>query len=105
MSNELQKIKELSEKYATGNYICVVDNRFGPKGYFIKEDDEFKLNWNYALIHKKHEEVLKAFLEDSTIKIFTDAYSDYAHEYYELADYFPTQNFIEFYNENYNYKI
>ena len=97
MINELQKIKELSEKYATGNYICVVDNRFGPKGYFIKEDNEFKLNWNYTLIHNKHEEVLKAFLEDEFIDIYMNGYS--------INDIISKSKFIESYNEEDDYSI
>lgn len=106
LEDNLKELNIIKEKYVTGNYICVVENRFGPEGYFIKEDNsEFKHNWNYTLINKKHSEVLEAYLKDSNIEIFTDAYSDYAHEYYKMSEYFSNQNFIEFYNENYNFKI
>ena len=94
MSNELQKIKEFSEKYSTGNYICVVENRFGPKGYFIKEDGaEFKLNWNYTLIHKKHKEVLVAYLIDLKSSIFIIV----EDSLYKVDD------FIATYDERYSY--
>lgn len=105
MLEDLKEIQKFAEKYATGEYICVVENRFGGTGYFIKENDEFKENWNYKLIHKKHKEVLYAFLKDDTVEVCTDAYSDDAHVYYKLSEYFPNEDFIEFYNENYNYKI
>ena len=54
MLEDLNVIHKFTEKYATGDYICVVENRFGGGGYFIKEgNSEFKENWNYTLIHKK----------------------------------------------------
>ena len=97
MLEDLNEIQKFAEKYATGDYICVVDNRFGGKGYFIKENDEFKENWNYKLIHNKHEEVLKAFLEDEFIDIYMNGYS--------INDIISKSKFIESYNEEDDYSI
>ena len=86
----------IAEKYATGEYICVVENRFGGTGYFIKENDEFKENWNYKLIHKKHKDVLEAHLMDSSVAVVICV---------EDSIYRMNLDFIETYDERNNYKI
>jgi hypothetical protein len=90
------KLKELDEKYSTGNYICVVENRFGGTGYFIKENDEFKENWNYTLIHIKHKEILEAHLNNSSVAIVILV---------QDSVYQMNLDFIETYDERNNYKI
>jgi hypothetical protein len=90
------KLKELDEKYSTDNYICVVENRFGGTGYFIKENAEFKENWNYTLIHKKHKDVLEAHLNDYSVVVVICV---------QDSVYQMNLDFIETYDERNNYKI
>ena len=94
MDDKINELNELNQKYSTGNYICVVENRFGGTGYFIKEENsKLKENWNYTLIHKKHQHILEAYLKDNTINIVI------------LIDdsSYKITNFIEKYDESYNY--
>ncbi len=90
-------MKEIKEKYLSGDYICVVENRFGSKGYFVKENDEFKENWNYTLIHKKHKDILEVYLKDNSAEILTNQFS------LDGLCVFPELNFIDNYREKYDY--
>ena len=97
MLEDLNEIHKFTEKYATGDYICVVENRFGGGGYFIKEgNSEFKENWNYTLIHKKHKEVLESHLNNSSVAVVICV---------QDSVYQMNLDFIEKYDERNNYKI
>lgn len=95
--DELIELQKLMIKHATGEYICVVENRFGETGYFIKDgNSEFKENWNYTLIHKKHQEILKSYLKDSSVVIVICV---------QDSVYLINSDFIETYDERHDYKI
>ena len=98
-------LEDIREKYKTGDYICVVENRFGGKGYFIKDTGFFKENWKYTLVHKKDKEVLDAYLLNNNIDIYTNAWADNYQDYYKLSDIFILADFVELYNENYSWKL
>ena len=42
MLEDLNEIQKFAEKYATGDYICVVDNRFGGKDISLKKMTSLK---------------------------------------------------------------
>lgn len=101
-------IHEIADKASTGDYIIVykeVDTLTYNYKWHKNVDKLLYAGLDYKLIHKKHKDILDAYLKDTNVKIFTDDYSDDSHCYYNLKEYFSNENFIDFYNENYNYTI
>lgn len=101
-------LETIKEKYESGNYLCLVKNirtnwnmiKFTnwaliKNPVFSKED-----NFNYKLIHKRHQDILEAYLEDSSIEI---ELLDYAN--WVLLNKRTHTSFIEDYCELDNYRI
>lgn len=88
-SSELDKLKE---KYATGNYICIYKNN----EYMKQWEVNIKPMWNgvgeYRLIHKKHKDILNAWLKDNNVKI--KWFNEKTQKWWSF-----TGNFIEDYKE------
>lgn len=92
-------IKLLKGKYSSGDYICCVKGTGGY--YFSIEQPEFNVEVEkYKLTHKKHESILKAYLDNPKVKIEVE---------YNTIDFepkwFEERNFIENYDETFEYKL
>lgn len=87
----MSEIGLLIEKYNTGDYICVLtlsnSNDIIHNPYFDLDYTEYKL------IHKKHENVLMAFLDGKEI------------EWTNSKEYLIVENFIDTYVEDRYYRI
>lgn len=94
------ELKEMKELYNNREWILVKFNNNGHECEWILQDS-FNMDLNgvrLKLIHKKHEDILKAYLEDNNISILWK---------YKSRDSWSVFNdgFIETYDENLEYKL
>lgn len=91
----------LKEKYETGNYIIIRLNDNGYERKWIIQTDFYKgLNGiKFKLIHKKHKDILDAYLKDNTIDIEVVYSLDNSSNSVRVLD------FIESYDERLDYKL
>lgn len=99
------EIKEIKEKFETGDYICLANTNAhyvsiangiispAPENWVKLDNPKFDSNYHnkYKLINKKHNDILNAFFNKETIKINDRV--------------IKTANFISSYNENNLYII
>lgn len=93
------------EKFKTGNYIRVAKSRTYSNIPFEKldNDDNYWLEreFEYFFIHKKHKDILDAYLLDNSVEIEQcsngDWYEININPYYDA--------FIRFYDENNEYRL
>lgn len=85
---ELDLMKEL---YELGNHICI--SRIFEK-YQVNHCPIFSKNGSYKLIHKKHKDILDAYLADNSVEI-ESFYMTWLNE----------DNFIGKYNEDFEYRL
>lgn len=96
----------IKEKFETGNFIPVLlyDNGYERK-YLIKDDIQLRLNGvNITLVHKKHKDILEAYLLDNNVEIIWNNGTDNRYNT-PLALYSKCENFIDTYNEDIDYKV
>lgn len=76
-------------------YICVIENKFGEERYSINEEPKFNIQYNYKLINKKHEDILRAYLDGKAIEYdcinsgwtYSDFICDYREDgYYRIKE-------------------
>lgn len=64
--------EEMKEKFKTGDYICLTIPKFAGKNldyWMVSEYPNFRDDFTYKLIHKKHKDILYEFLEDDSVEI------------------------------------
>lgn len=92
----------LKDKYKSGDYICILTGydingwvtTTAPQWYCDHKDDKYKL------IHKKHKDILDAYLKDKNIDI------EYFTNYYDDNNVWSTcVNFIDLYKESEDYRL
>lgn len=96
----------LKQKYKSRDYILIVKQngfenlwyKFNRIGDDIEEDLELIQDKRAKLIHKKHEDILNAYLKDNNVEI--EVYEKMDNDY-ALLD----KDFIVTYNENYLYRL
>lgn len=96
----------LKQKYKSRDYILIVKQnnfenlwyKFSCIGDDIEEDLELIQDKRAKLIHKKHEDILNAYLKDNNVEI--EVYEKMDNDY-ALLD----KDFIVTYNENYLYRL
>lgn len=99
------KVDVLKEKYVSGDFICCI---LSPKEdyYFIVEAPNFGMPlYKYKLIHKKHESVLKAYLENPTVEIETGMFASMPGEETPSKWVRLEKDFLEGYNEWFWYRL
>lgn len=64
---KLKYLKEIQQTFETGEYICIYYTM--DKKWMVVNKPLFGTPGQYKLIHKKHEDILNAYLEDNNIKI------------------------------------
>lgn len=97
---------ELEKKYESGNYICCY-NAYSEQEdctrWVIVQNPVFDdTDENYALIHVKHEELLKEYLEDDDTPI--EIYISHNEYPYHWEDY-DWEDFIKCYDEDNQYRL
>jgi hypothetical protein len=98
MIESKSKLDLLKEKYATGNYIGVWNNKFNPPYKWVlagDSNDSLLDHSQYKLIHIKHKPILDAYLADNSVEIELHSKDNL---------WFPT-NFIDKYDEDFNYRL
>lgn len=102
---ELNKICNLKNKFETGNYICLCNLWLGVNKWIIadfptfEERNSFKTDIiGYKLIHKKHTDILDAYLKDDNVEIEYETNNGFGFTYLE-------EDFLETYNEINQYRI
>ncbi len=91
--------EEMKEKFKMGDYICLTIPKFADKNldyWMISEYPNFRDDFTYKLIHKKHKNILDAYLANNIEELFI--WDDCKCEY-------PIDKFIEQYNENTKYSF
>lgn len=64
------ELDALKEKYATGNYICISGETRNQKTIWVIVSDISQFTFgNFKLIHKKHKDILDAYLADNNVEI------------------------------------
>lgn len=91
----LAKQKEL---YKTGEWVCLMKNRFGDTNWSIHNNPKFRDGWNYQLIHKSHEHILDAYLDGCEV------YSEQVVQVYHMhrdadVEWILSKNFIVDYKD------
>lgn len=89
-------IKEIEKKLESGNYIAVANSKKENKGHwYIFDYSRYCIDERLVLIHKKHKDILNAYLEDNSVEIWfkTSAETPYLLE----------ENFIKTYDETIDY--
>lgn len=90
----------LKEKYNSGDYICIAKLH---KHHNWELPKVFK--WNqynyYKLIHKKHKEILDAYLADNSVEIEYE----FDEETHCNAGWYIVDDFIDTYKEHRNYRL
>lgn len=86
-------IELLKEKFKSGDYVCVFRNEHLVRGkWLIDSYPSFIITNRYKLIHKKHKDILNAYLDGKEIEVFI------------MSEWHKVKNFIEEYNENSTYQ-
>lgn len=102
---EKTELDLMKEKYATGGYILLSLSCVSKKRYSLVNTPPF---WDleakyYKLIHKKHKDILDAYLADNDVEIEILG-NDFYAEWADLYDVY-TGNFIDSYNEDFEYRL
>lgn len=88
-------LEEMKTKYKSGKYIAITNNR----GFWEKAPtQEALIMWecNHKLIHKKHEDILNAYLKDNNILI---------EQLDSLNKWVIKPHFLSEYNELWEYRL
>jgi len=89
----------IKEKFESGDYIIVEDKWLGESNYFIvMRLDFFNPNSNYYAIHKKHKDILDAYLLDNEVEIEFKSKDGS----WEIND---KKNFIDMYYEEFEFRL
>ena len=93
-----KELKDIKSKYESGDYILVLSDGFKNWKPDVSYGETWAL-WSHLamyLIHKKHEDILDAYLKDNSIKIYFRWHDE---------EWMKFKNFIENYEEKAMYKI
>ena len=91
----------MKEKYASGDYILITPE-YRTKEWIVVQNPEWDCD-NYKIIHKKHKDVLDTYLADNSVDIEVCG-TYYRAEYTDLFE-IGESDFIDSYNENWEYRI
>lgn len=96
---ELDILEHLKLKFSTGDYICIGNSWFDVDKWVKKLHPSFKEKSiiEYKLIHKKHEDILNAYLKDKNVQIEWK-WTGFGFTYLE-------EDFLETYDETNHYRI
>lgn len=89
---DLEKMEDL---YRSGDYICLVDVG---KGWEKTRLPLFIDEYKYQIIHKKHEHILNAYIDNTGIEI---EWKNNARDFWSIFN----DGFIETYNANCEYRL
>ena len=89
--------RKLGIKYSTGNWIYVTEKVI-EEGHYDLMYPDFS-DEEYRLIHKKHKDILDAFLADNDVEV--EKYKTLEGIYVTITG----ENFIEHYNETWVYRL
>lgn len=95
-------VDSLKEKYESGKYICIYKEYIHLEDkhnycWHIKENPLFTNIGEYKLIHKKHKEILDAYLADNSVEI--------EFSYGDAIVWDIQEDFISRYNEKKHYRL
>ena len=97
---EKTELDLMKEKFASGDYICI--SHVSDKWKTNKRPAFIEIG-SYKLIHKKHKDVLDTYLADNSVDIEVCG-TYYGAEYTDLFE-IGESDFIDSYNENWEYRI
>ena len=100
---EKTELDLMKEKYASGDYICIFKNiDITANLWYIENNPEWISSNHYKLIHKKHKDILEAYLVDNNVEI---EYVQGIQVGTGFKDWTTDKCFIEDYLENAEYRI
>ncbi len=100
---EKTELDLMKEKYASGDYICIFKNiDITANLWYIENNPEWISSNHYKLIHKKHKDILEAYLVDNNVEI---EYVQGIQVGTGFKDWTTDKCFIEDYLENAEYHI
>ena len=106
--SDKSEIDILKKKYESGNYICIrVLNPYKiSKGYYlVQTPQEILFGYAHKLIHKKHESVLKAYLENPKVEIEKGKFFSMTGEETPSKWVRLKKDFLKNYNEEFWYRL
>lgn len=83
--------EEMKKKFDTGDYICMMVPKFSDRNlnsWVMRKNPVFIHDYKYALIHKKHKDILYAFFKGEEIEIYAGLNRGvWKREYSFISDY------------------